>query len=73
MNKVKVGDIVRLGVFVGGKWKPMSLGQIVAIHSGYIEADVMGIHGGKPWIHLSANGHYMLESDYQSLKEKGNE
>ena len=67
---VKIGDMVRLGVWVCGEWQPMSLGKVTAIRDGYIEADVMGIHGGAPWIQTSQNYHYMLESEYQDSQKE---
>lgn len=69
MKSIQIGDMVRLGVFVCNEWRPMSLGKVVAVRDGYIEADVMGIHGGEPWIQMCQHGHYMLESEFQLHKE----
>lgn len=46
----KIGDKVYTTVFSLGKQQKMSLGIIVAVHSGYYDVDIMSIHGGAPWI-----------------------
>lgn len=48
--RLTVGRRVRSGVWVGGTWQPMALGIIVAVHSGYCDVDIMGLHGGAPWV-----------------------
>jgi hypothetical protein len=48
--RLTVGRKVRSGVWVGGTWQPMALGIIVAVHSGYCDVDIMGLHGGAPWV-----------------------
>jgi hypothetical protein len=45
-----VGDKVWTGVFVMGKWQRMSTGIITKVNNGYYDVDIMGLHGGNPWI-----------------------
>ena len=45
-----IGEKVWTGVFVCNKWRRMSPGIITMVHSGYCDVDVMGLHGGNPWI-----------------------
>ena len=67
---IVVGDMVRLGIWVCGEWQPMQLGKVVTTQGGFIEADVMGIHGGAPWIFSSSVFHHMLESDYKAAAKQ---
>jgi hypothetical protein len=45
-----IGQKVWTGVFVSGVWQRMAKGIVTAWHQGYYDVDVMGLHGGNPWI-----------------------
>lgn len=45
-----IGQKVWTGVFVAGDWQRMAAGIVTAWHQGYYDVDIMGIHGGNPWI-----------------------
>jgi hypothetical protein len=46
----QAGQKVRTGVWVGCDWHEGSPGIVVAVHDGYCDVDIMGLHGGAPWI-----------------------
>ncbi len=50
MTNPRIGQRVRTNVFVGTKKQPMSIGIITEVKDGYCLVDVMGLHGGRPWI-----------------------
>lgn len=58
-NEIKVGDMVRTGVYVLGEWRPSYLGRVVRMSGdgSVSEVDVMGHHGGAPWIRLEQTSH----------------
>lgn len=51
-DTIKVGDYVRTGTYVLGEWRPSYLGEVVSVSDDgtVAQVDVMGIHGGRPWI-----------------------
>ena len=49
------GQYVWTTVTVNGKTQRMAKGEIVGIHSGYCDVDVMSLHGGAPWIQQHDN------------------
>ena len=61
----KVGDRVRIGVYVNRGWIPAELGEVVSVSSDtmLLEVDTMSLHGGKPWIHLVRADHCRLENE----------
>lgn len=71
MSDIKVGDRVRTGVYVCNEWKPMHLGVVVAIsNDGQLaRVDVMGLHGGAPWIRNEQVSHLRKEptNDHSSV------
>ena len=64
-NEIKVGDRVRTGVYVLGKWVPMSLGVVtdMSLDKSTALVDVMSLHGGAPWIHREQTSHLRKEPD----------
>ena len=62
---VKVGDRVRCGVYVGGEWRPLSLGVVVgqSFDGTVSDVDVMSLHGGAPWVRKEVTSHLRLEAD----------
>lgn len=58
-QEIKVGDMVRLGVYVLGEWRPSYTGRVVQQSSdGTVShVDVMSHHGGRPWIHFEVTSH----------------
>lgn len=61
---IKVGDMVRMGVYVLGEWRPSYSGRVVGMSSdgSVSEVDVMSHHGGRPWVHLVETSHLQLMS-----------
>ena len=59
---IKVGDKVMTGVFVLGRFQPMSPGIVTAqTPDGTVsDVDVMSLHGGAPWIRKEATSHLQL-------------
>jgi hypothetical protein len=58
-DEIKVGDMVRCGVYVLGEWRQSYLGRIVQQSSdgAVSHVDVMSHHGGSPWIHFEQTSH----------------
>lgn len=50
---IQVGDRVRCGVYVLGEWYPTYVGIVVSqtVDGSVSGVDVMGLHGGAPWVH----------------------
>ena len=69
---IQVGSRVRCGVYVGGVWRPSSLGIVVSqSFDGTVSGvDVMSLHGGAPWVHQQATSHLRLEPA-EARKEGG--
>jgi hypothetical protein len=57
--EIKVGDMVRTGVYVLGEWRSSYSGRVVRLSADgtTAEVDVMSHHGGRPWIHFEATSH----------------
>lgn len=51
----KIGDKVNTTVSVCGIPQLMAQGIVTGVHSGYCDVDVMGLHGGAPWIQQHAD------------------
>ena len=51
-ERIKVGDMVRCGVYVCGEWKPSSSGRVVSqsADGSVSNVDIMSHHGGRPWV-----------------------
>ena len=62
-NEIRVGDRVRIGVYVTGGWVPMSLGIVTELSADKSTAhvDVMSLHGGAPWIRHEQTNHLRKE------------
>ena len=58
-QEIRVGDMVRTGVYVGGEWRPSYSGRVVRMSGDgtVAEVDVMSHHGGRPWVHFEATSH----------------
>lgn len=56
---IKVGDMVRMGVYVLGEWRPSYSGRVVRLSSDgtVADVDVMSHHGGRAWIHHEQTSH----------------
>lgn len=52
---LRVGQKVWTNISIGGISKRMAQGEIVTVHSGYCDVDIMSLHGGSPWIVQQAN------------------
>lgn len=59
---IKVGDMVRTGVYVNGEWRPSYSGRVVnmSFDGSVSDVDVMSHHGGRPWIHKEQTSHLRL-------------
>lgn len=70
-EQINVGDRVRIGVWVCGEWKPMSLGVVTAISndSTLASVDVMSLHGGRPWVRTEQIGHLRKEEPIRRTDE----
>lgn len=68
MKDIKVGDKVRTGVYVLGKWIPASIGVVVAqsFDGSVSDVDVMSLHGGAPWVRKEQTNHLCLEGRMDS-------
>ena len=62
-NEIKVGSVVRTGVYVIGEWRPMWLGTVTGISNDGTLAtvDVGSMHGCAPNVHLEQISHLRLE------------
>jgi hypothetical protein len=59
---MKVGDKVRTGVYVLGRFQPMSLGIITRrIDDQLVEVDVGVVHGCASWKRIEQESHLRLE------------
>lgn len=69
--RIQVGDRVRTGVYVCGEWVPMTLGVVTSISGDgtLANVDVMGLHGGRPWIRLEQVSH--LRKEDEAPKQEG--
>ena len=69
---MNIGDKVVTGVFVLGKFQPMSEGIITRrIDSQLVEVDVMSLHGGRPWLRVEQESHLRLADALINFEEKG--
>jgi|JI9StandDraft_1071089.scaffolds.fasta_scaffold14540_2 hypothetical protein len=59
MDAIKVGDMVRCGVYVLGEWNPMQSGRVVSqsSHGATSYVDIMSHHGGAPWVLPEVTAH----------------
>jgi hypothetical protein len=63
---IRVGDKVRIGVYVCGEFKPMSLAIVVEdVDAQLCRVDKMSLHGGAPWITLEQKSHLRKETQAQ--------
>jgi hypothetical protein len=61
-SKIRVGDKVRIGVYVCGEFKPMGLAIVVEdVDAHLCKVDKMSLHGGAPWITLEQKSHLRKE------------
>jgi hypothetical protein len=59
---MQVGDKVRTGVYVCGKWIPMHLGIIVErVNEQLVYVDIGSLHGCRPWHRLEEESKLRLE------------
>lgn len=65
-DRIKVGDRVRTGVYVAGKWRPMSIGIVVSqSNDGSVSnVDIMSLHGGAPWVTAERTDHLRREEKH---------
>lgn len=58
-QEIKVGDMVKTGVYVLGEWRGCYTGRVVQQSSdgSTSQVDVMSHHGGWPWIHFEVTSH----------------
>lgn len=58
-NEIKVGDKVRVGVYVLNEWRPMGTGIVVSQSSdkSVSGVDMMSLHGGAPWVRQEVTSH----------------
>jgi hypothetical protein len=65
-SKIRVGDKVRIGVYVCGEFKPMGLAIVVEdVDAQLCKVDKMSLHGGAPWITLEQKSHLRKEPKAQ--------
>lgn len=59
MGAIKIGDKVQAAVFVGNKRIPTHTGIVVNKNKdgSICDVDIMGLHGGAPWIKKEATHH----------------
>ena len=59
MEAIKVGDMVRTGVYVCGEWRACNSGQVVAqSQDGTVsQVDIGSPHGCAPWTYTEATSH----------------
>jgi hypothetical protein len=61
-DEIRVGDKVRIGVYVCGEFRPMSLAIVVEdIDSQLCRVDKMSLHGGAPWITIEQKAYLRKE------------
>jgi hypothetical protein len=54
----KIGERVKVGVYVCGEWRSMHTAVVVrTIDSQLIEVDRMSLHGGAPWLSIEQISH----------------
>lgn len=60
---MKPGQKVQCGVYVCGEYRPTYIGVVTRVCSGYCEVDIMGLHGGAPWVIKKTNSELRVTND----------
>lgn len=62
-DEIRVGDKVRIGVYVLGEFKPMSLAIVVEdVDAQLCKVDKMSLHGGASWVTLEQKSYLRKEA-----------
>jgi hypothetical protein len=71
MDDINIGDRVRVGVYVMNEWRPMQVGIVVSKSSDgtLADVDIMGLHGGRPWVNTERVNHLRKEPPPNQVKE----